>query len=241
MEIEIYCQNLRDYRKKEKMSQEKLADILGVSRQTVFSLETGKSIPSLDLAYKIAHLFDTAIDELFFNQLNENIGNKKLINAEVDSINNHILGGKMDRDLMPLSSFHGLTDLHREIDRFFDESFITAKGTGQTIPALNVHENEKNYSIELAVPGYKEEEIDIEVYEDYLTIKGEKKDRSIEKEKSCIRKEFAHESFERSVSFPQKIDSENTHANLESGILEITAPKIAPVKPQVRTIKPVKR
>ncbi|PJB51121.1 transcriptional regulator, partial [Candidatus Berkelbacteria bacterium CG_4_9_14_3_um_filter_33_5] len=42
MEIEIYCQNLRDFRKNCKLSQEKLADILGVSRQTIFSLETGK-------------------------------------------------------------------------------------------------------------------------------------------------------------------------------------------------------
>jgi len=223
MEIEIYCQNLRDYRKNRHLSQEKLADILGVSRQTVFSLETGKSVPSLDLAHKIANIFDIAIDQMFFNQIKD---------AEVDSNQNKLL---------PLSPFHGLGDLHREIDRFFDESFTVARGSGQALPALNVHENEKNYSIELAVPGYSDDDIDIEVYEDYLTIKGERKIKDVEKEKGYVRREFAHNQFERSVSFPQKIDSENTQAKLESGILEIIAPKIAPVKPKVKTLKPIKK
>ena len=237
MEIEIYCQNLRDYRKNRKLSQEKLADILGVSRQTIFSLETGKSIPSLDLAYKISSLFDIAIDQMFFREI-DNIHNKLIKDAVVDSNQYNLNRGNMEKELLPLSPFHGLGDLHREIDRFFDDSFTVARGSSQSLPALNVHENEKNYSIELAVPGYINDDIDIEVYEDYLTIRGEKKEKDSEREKGYVRKEFSHNQFERSVSFPQKIDSENTLAKLESGILEITAPKIAPVKPKVKTLKP---
>jgi len=232
MEIEIYCQNLRDFRKNCKLSQEKLADILGVSRPTIFSLETGKSIPSLDLAHKISSLFDTAIDQLFFNQTKD---------TEVDSNQYKLIGDSMERELMPLSPFHGLGDLHREIDRFFNESFTVSRGSSQILPALNVSENENNYSIELAIPGYNNDDIDIEVYEDYLTIKGERKVKDVEKEKGYVRREFAHNQFERSVSFLQKIDSENTQAKLESGILEIIAPKVTPVKPKVKTLKPIKK
>jgi len=93
----------------------------------------------------------------------------------------------------------------------------------------------------LAIPGYNNDDIDIEVYEDYLTIKGERKVKDVEKEKGYVRREFAHNQFERSVSFLQKIDSENTQAKLESGILEIIAPKVTPVKPKVKTLKPIKK
>ena len=57
--------NLRVLRAERDWSQAELADALGVSRQTVNALETGKYDPSLPLAFKIAHLFDQMIEEIF--------------------------------------------------------------------------------------------------------------------------------------------------------------------------------
>lgn len=57
--------NLRVLRAERDWSQAELADALGVSRQTVNALETGKYDPSLPLAFKIARLFDRMIEEIF--------------------------------------------------------------------------------------------------------------------------------------------------------------------------------
>ncbi|KUM29043.1 helix-turn-helix transcriptional regulator [Glutamicibacter mishrai] len=57
--------NLTEYRKERGFSQQALADELGVSRQTVISLEKGRYDPSLPLAFKLAALFQCRIEDLF--------------------------------------------------------------------------------------------------------------------------------------------------------------------------------
>ncbi len=57
--------NIPELRKKHKLSQEELAAAVGVTRQTITSLETGKYTASLVLAYKIARYFDLTIEEVF--------------------------------------------------------------------------------------------------------------------------------------------------------------------------------
>ncbi|BCB02675.1 helix-turn-helix transcriptional regulator [Bacillus sp. KH172YL63] len=56
---------LVEYRKTFGFSQERLAAVLGVSRQTIISIEKGKYDPSLNLAFQLAKVFDTSIEELF--------------------------------------------------------------------------------------------------------------------------------------------------------------------------------
>lgn len=57
--------NLTKIRKEHKLSQEALSKILEVSRQTIISLEKGKYNPSLNLAFKIAHVFNCSIEDIF--------------------------------------------------------------------------------------------------------------------------------------------------------------------------------
>ena len=57
--------NLEKIRKDKGLSQEELADILEVSRQTIWSLENGKYNPSIILAFKIAKFFETSIENIF--------------------------------------------------------------------------------------------------------------------------------------------------------------------------------
>ena len=64
--------NIRELRKKNKLSQEELADAVGTTRQTITSIEVGKYTASLPLAYKIAHYFGLTIEEVFdFSDLEE--------------------------------------------------------------------------------------------------------------------------------------------------------------------------
>ena len=64
--------NIRELRKKNKLSQEELADAVGTTQQTITSIEVGKYTASLPLAYKIAHYFGLTIEEVFdFSDLEE--------------------------------------------------------------------------------------------------------------------------------------------------------------------------
>ena len=57
--------NIRVLRAVKEISQERLAQELGVTRQTIHAVETGKYNPSLDLAFKLARFFDKSIEEIF--------------------------------------------------------------------------------------------------------------------------------------------------------------------------------
>ncbi len=61
----------------DEMTQQELADKVGVTRQTIVAIENGKYSPTLELAFRIAHLFDTPLDELFSYNPPETKGKKK--------------------------------------------------------------------------------------------------------------------------------------------------------------------
>lgn len=64
IEIEIFSQNLRSLREEREMTQEDLAQLLGISRQSIISLERGRCLPSLPLAIHFAEVFDLALDDI---------------------------------------------------------------------------------------------------------------------------------------------------------------------------------
>ncbi|KON67059.1 hypothetical protein AKG34_24100 [Peribacillus butanolivorans] len=57
--------NIRELRKAHQLTQEKLSELTGVSRQTIISIETGRFDPSIKLAYKLAKVFQLAIEDIF--------------------------------------------------------------------------------------------------------------------------------------------------------------------------------
>ncbi|MEK7061996.1 MAG: Hsp20 family protein [Patescibacteria group bacterium] len=228
--MENRINKLKDLRRNKNLSQEQVAKELGVSRQTIFALEKGLWEPSLTLAFKICDLFDLALPEIFEIE-NNNIFPQKIGEK----------GDIMEKDLTPWSPFRGLGELHRDIDRFFDDSFASGNASNIRVPAMNIHEKGNDFVIEVAVPGYQEDEINVEVGDDYLTLRGEKKEEQEEKDKKFHRKEFVYGSFERTVAFPSLVDDEKVTADLSDGTLKIVIPKKEPVKPKVRKIKVVKK
>lgn len=63
--VVIVKNNLKVFRAKHSLTQEQLAEKIGVSRQTVIAIESNKYLPSLGLAFKIAHLFQAPIEDIF--------------------------------------------------------------------------------------------------------------------------------------------------------------------------------
>ena len=104
------------------------------------------------------------------------------------------------------------------------------------VPAVNIKENEKDFELELAVPGRKKEDFRIEINENLLTISTESKTEEIVEKDNYTRREFAYSSFKRAFTLPETIDEENIKANYENGILKFTLPKKAEALPKPKRI-----
>ena len=111
---------------------------------------------------------------------------------------------------------------------------------GNTLPSVNVKENQQNYDIELAVPGMKKEDFKISLDRNILTISSEQKAETEEKDENgkYTRREFNYSAFSRSFTLPsQVVDAENIAANYADGILKIMIPKKIKEENAVKTIE----
>jgi len=102
--------------------------------------------------------------------------------------------------------------------------------TSLVVPDLDVHENDKSFTIEVELPGVEEKDMTVSVNNGYLTVKGEKKtEREVNKDNYHLA-ERSFGSFERSLRLPDSLDDSKIEANFTKGILKITAPKRADAK-----------
>jgi len=93
-------------------------------------------------------------------------------------------------------------------------------------PAANVREDEKNYTIELALPGFSKDEIKISFEEEILTITAGRQPKEDVSGPKYTWNEFGYKSkYERSFQLPETVDADNISAAFENGILLVTLPK----------------
>jgi HSP20 family protein len=95
------------------------------------------------------------------------------------------------------------------------------------VPAVNIKETDTSFGIELAAPGKKKEDFNIEIDHNVLTISSEEKAEKEEKdtEGKYTRKEFSYSSFRRAFTLPETVNTENINATYENGVLHIALPK----------------
>jgi HSP20 family protein len=103
---------------------------------------------------------------------------------------------------------------------------------GNFVPAVDVYEDVQKVVLKLEVPGVKQEDLDIRLVNQTLTVKGERKFEKEEKEENFRRIERSYGSFVRSFTVPQTVDTESVGANYENGVLTITLNKKAEAKPK---------
>jgi HSP20 family protein len=95
-----------------------------------------------------------------------------------------------------------------------------------TTPSVNVRESDKDYRIELAAPGMKRDDFNIELQNNVLTISTEKKELKEEKmEGKFLRKEFSYHAFQRSFALPENCEKDSIKATYTDGILNINLNK----------------
>ena len=93
------------------------------------------------------------------------------------------------------------------------------------VPAVNIQEDEKQFLLELAVPGMKKDDFKIDLENQVLTISSEIKEETEETENNYTRREFVYNSFSRSFTLPKSIVAEKIKADYKDGILKISLPK----------------
>ncbi|MHB9056401.1 MAG: Hsp20/alpha crystallin family protein [Paludibacteraceae bacterium] len=125
------------------------------------------------------------------------------------------------------------------IDRFFDNDLFdwaskNYSTTNTTLPSVNVKENDNEYSIEVAVPGFEKNDFKIEINNDVLTVSSEKQEENETKNDNerYTKREFSYQSFSRSFSLPKTADGEKVAALYDKGILKISVPKKEEAKPK---------
>lgn len=102
-------------------------------------------------------------------------------------------------------------------------------------PAVDMYEDKENIVVETQLGGIDPEKVDISIENNVLTIKGESEKKSEIDEKNYYRKEIRRGSFYRSIPLPTKVDGDAASAVNEDGVLKISIPKAAEIKP--KTIK----
>src|SRR5580698_2159746 len=103
---------------------------------------------------------------------------------------------------------------------------------GSFVPAVDVYEDAQKVVLKLEVPGVKQEDLDIRVENQTLTVKGERKFEAEEKEENFHRIERRYGSFFRSFSLPTTVDTENVNASYNAGVLKLELKKKASAQPR---------
>ena len=108
---------------------------------------------------------------------------------------------------------------------FDDDFFPLVSNRSNSMPAVNIREDEKNYMLDLAVPGIDKNNLKIDINEDVLTVSSETKNESEESNDGFKRKEFSYSSFCRSFYIPENVNRDKIEAKHKDGVLTIGLPK----------------
>ena len=133
-----------------------------------------------------------------------------------------------------------LPSLSSWVDNLFESGmgtgFLSNFNTGMTLPAVNIKENADEFFLEIAVPGMKKSDFNIDVDNKILSISSEREEEHKEKEENYTRREFGYSSFKRTFTLPESIESDKINAKYNDGILRVHLPKREEAKE-----KPAKR
>ncbi|KYG66402.1 hypothetical protein AZI86_04950 [Bdellovibrio bacteriovorus] len=130
-------------------------------------------------------------------------------------------------------------DLFDEMERMFADfqnSWDQQPAQRSFTPAVDVSESAEHYLMTVDLPGFKKDDIKIEMNDNVLTISGERRrETTVDEEKKTHRFERSYGSFTRSFSLPTTVSGDKIEANYEDGVLSLYLPKTPVAK--ARTIQ----
>ncbi len=123
------------------------------------------------------------------------------------------------------------------VDEFVNKDWnIELPSLSTTLPAVNIIEKEKEYKIELAVPGMRKDHFEIEMEEGILSISANRDEEKTSEKGKFTRREFSYNSFRRSFTIPESVDPAKIDANYAKGVLFISLPKRKEALPQPKKL-----
>ena len=130
--------------------------------------------------------------------------------------------------------FSDMWSLRERIDRLFEESLAHSTHREPVMahawaPVVDIHETTDALVVEAELPGMKQEDIDIELSGDTLTIKGERRPAS---EREFLRQERNYGAFQRAFTLGVPINQAGVRARYTDGLLEVTLPKAEEARPK---------
>ena len=128
----------------------------------------------------------------------------------------------------------------RELDRFFDGFFtpvLRRSGSEHWAPAVDVKEDENNFYVIAELPGISKEDMHVEVENNRLSIRGERKFEKQEEKENFHFVERSYGSFFRSFTLPRNVNPDAIEAEYKDGVLSLTLPKREEVKPRSVEVK----
>ena len=121
------------------------------------------------------------------------------------------------------------------LNRHFDDLYPDETMDKLSMP-VEITDKKDEYDVRAELPGVKKEDLDIDLNENYLTIRAKKEEEHTEDEKHYKKSEFKYGEFSRSVYLPQDVDFDKIDAKLEHGVLKIKIPKLEKSKDTVKKI-----
>ncbi|GAB6078022.1 Hsp20/alpha crystallin family protein [Hydrogenobaculum acidophilum] len=133
----------------------------------------------------------------------------------------------MRKGLAVWNPFSELEKVKAEFDNLFQNLLPTVySGTDMAVvPAIDIYETDKEVVVKAEVPGVKKEDIEVSVKDNVLYIKGEKKEEKEENTEAVHKVERVYGKFERMITLPQNIKTQEAKAEYKDGVLEIRFPK----------------
>ena len=143
--------------------------------------------------------------------------------------------------------FRDIVTLREKMNRLFEDA-VTARGEEKDMisstwtPSIDIYETENDLVLTAEVPGVEEDDIEIKIEDNTLSLSGDRKFEKETKEENYHRIERSYGSFFRSFTIPRNVDQEKIKAEHDNGVLKISMPKKPESKPKkVKVLKPQKK
>lgn len=128
-----------------------------------------------------------------------------------------------------MNPFRDLTQVEDKIDRLFNEMFKSVKRSElqdlESLPACDISEDQTKYILKFDLPGVTKENVKVEINNDQLTIRAERKDEKVSEDKKKHLSEVYYGSYLRSFTLPGSVDEKKVDAKFSDGVLTVVVPK----------------
>ncbi len=134
--------------------------------------------------------------------------------------------------------FQDLVSLQERMNRLFEQTLDRSRGerevmvAGTWAPAVDIYETPESIVLQAELPGLGKDDIDIQVRDNVLTLKGERRSEKEVKEGNYLRVERAYGGFQRAFTLPAAVQADKIRAVFKDGVLDVSIPKAEEAEPK---------